>query len=76
MNKREKMLEILKSHDIELKIKSCGCCNGTQVTFSYKGELIIDEEEEFKKLYSKEFCVNDTTTADTQNLKLRVNAER
>ncbi len=43
--KIEKMKEILKSHDIEMSVDGCGCCGSPWVSFVFKGEEIIDEEE-------------------------------
>ncbi len=38
------MKEILKGHDIAMTVWACGCCSSPQVTFTYKGETILDDE--------------------------------
>lgn len=44
----KKVKEILKANDIEMSVNGCGCCGSPTVSFSYKGEVIIDEESDFK----------------------------
>lgn len=41
--KIERVIEILKSHDIKLTIGGCGCCRSPWFSFEYKGEKIIDD---------------------------------
>lgn len=41
---RQKMISILKKFDIKMKVDGCGCCGSPWVSFSYKGEIIIDHE--------------------------------
>ena len=41
----ERMKHILRSHDIEMDVGACGCCDSPWVTFIYKGERILDREE-------------------------------
>lgn len=38
----KRMIAILKEHQISMGVSGCGCCSSPSVTFSYKGELIID----------------------------------
>jgi hypothetical protein len=38
----ERAKKILKSHDIEMDIWGCGCCDTPVVKFTYKGEVIFD----------------------------------
>lgn len=42
MESYKKMIDILKSHDIEIEIWSCGCCESPKISFKYKNELIVD----------------------------------
>ncbi len=42
---KAKMIEILKSHGIEMSVGACGCCSSPWVTFKYKGETIIEDSE-------------------------------
>jgi len=46
-----KMITILKSHEIEMSVDGCGCCGSPYVSFKYKNEFIIKDEEN---------CVFDT----------------
>ena len=39
------MIEILKSHGIEMKVGGCGCCGSPWITFKYKGETIVDDDD-------------------------------
>ena len=39
----ERVNKILKSHDIELVVYGCGCCQSPNVTFKYEGEVILDD---------------------------------
>ena len=41
----EQMIEILKSHGIEMKVGGCGCCGSPWITFKYKGETIVDDDD-------------------------------
>lgn len=41
----ERMIEILKSHGIEMKVGGCGCCGSPWVTFKYNGETIVDGDD-------------------------------
>lgn len=43
---KQKMIDILRSHGIEMNVGGCGCCGSPWVSFRYKGELIVDGEEE------------------------------
>ena len=43
----KKVVEILKSHGIKMKIGGCGCCGSPWVSFEYNGEVIVDEVEYF-----------------------------
>lgn len=40
----ERMKKILESHGIEMSVGGCGCCGSPWVTFMYKGEVIIDDD--------------------------------
>lgn len=42
---KARMVEILKSHGIEMKVGGCGCCDSPWVTFKYLGETIFDDDE-------------------------------
>lgn len=44
---KERMVEILKSHGIEMKVGGCGCCGSPWVTFEYKGETIFDDDNAY-----------------------------
>ncbi len=46
-NLQAKMKEILKQHNIRIKIGSCGCCNSPWVSFEKDGVMIVDNEEYF-----------------------------
>jgi hypothetical protein len=39
----DKMIQVLKSHDIEMSVLGCGCCDTPWVGFRYKGEIIINK---------------------------------
>jgi len=43
----KKVKEILKANDIEMSVGGCGCCGSPFVSFSYKGEVIVEEEDDF-----------------------------
>jgi hypothetical protein len=32
-------------HGIEMKVGGCGCCGSPWITFKYKGETIIDDDD-------------------------------
>lgn len=40
---KERVIAILKSHGIEMKVGGCGCCGSPWVTFKYNGETIFDD---------------------------------
>jgi hypothetical protein len=40
----ERMIDILKSHGIEMVVGGCGCCASPWVTFKYKGETIVEDD--------------------------------
>jgi len=40
----ESIKEILKEHEIEMNVGGCGCCGSPWVSFSYKGDVILDDE--------------------------------
>jgi len=42
---KERMIEILKSHGIEMEVEGCGCCGSPCVTFVYNGETIVDDSD-------------------------------
>lgn len=49
LSEKEQIIEkILESHNIKIKIGGCGCCGSPWVSFEYKGEMIIQNEDEFK----------------------------
>ena len=48
MEAKEKIAEILKEHGIKIEIGGCGCCGSPWVSFEYKGEMIIKDEDYFK----------------------------
>lgn len=41
----QRMIEILKSHGIEMKVDGCGCCGSPWVKFEYHGETIVDKQD-------------------------------
>jgi hypothetical protein len=43
----KKVKEILKANDIEMSVGGCGCCGSPFFSFSYKGEVIVEEEDNF-----------------------------
>ena len=43
-----KIEEILKEHGIKMSIGGCGCCSSPWVSFEYKGEMIINDEDDFR----------------------------
>ena len=48
MTKEEKLelvKNILKDNHIEMSVGGCGCCQSPWVSFTYKGEEILDEED-------------------------------
>lgn len=47
MKKKEEVIKILASYDIEMSIGGCGCCNSPWVTFIHKGEKIADDVTDF-----------------------------
>jgi len=48
MEAKEKIAEILKEHGIKIEIGGCGCCGSPWVSFEYKGEMIIKDQDDFK----------------------------
>ena len=46
-NSKNRVIEILKAHGIEMSVAGCGCCGSPYVSFKYKGEFIIKNEENF-----------------------------
>ena len=47
MSNKEKMIEILKQHNIKIEIGGCGCCGSPWVSFEYNGEKIVENEDDF-----------------------------
>ena len=47
MEKREKVIEILKKHNIKINVGGCGCCGSPWFSFEYNGEKIVDNESDF-----------------------------
>lgn len=47
MSNKEKMIEILKQHNIKIEIGGCGCCGSPWVSFEYNGEKIVENENDF-----------------------------
>jgi hypothetical protein len=43
--KTQKLRDFLEEHDIGLEIWACGCCDSPQVKVTFKGEIVVDEEE-------------------------------
>lgn len=43
--KIERIEKILKKHNIRIKIGGCGCCGSPWVSFEYKGEIILSNED-------------------------------
>jgi hypothetical protein len=43
--KTQKLLDFLEKHEIGLAVWACGCCDSPQVKVTFKGEVIVDEEE-------------------------------
>jgi hypothetical protein len=43
--RKQRMIDILKSHGIEMSVWSCGCCSSPYVSFLYNGEKIFDDED-------------------------------
>lgn len=41
---KDRMIEILKIHGIEMKVGGCGCCGSPWVEFKYNGETIFDDD--------------------------------
>lgn len=50
-----RMISILKEHQISMSVGGCGCCGSPDVTFSYKGEEILDAD-----------CCNFSTDEDNK----------
>ena len=47
-NEKIKLVEeILLSHDIEMTVDGCTCCENPYVSFAYKGEIIVPETGHF-----------------------------
>lgn len=44
--KVERMKQILKEAGISMSVNGCGCCGSPVVTFTYKGEQILDHEDD------------------------------
>lgn len=44
---KKRIKQILDELGIELKIGGCGCCGSPWVTFKYKGEAIVEDEDYF-----------------------------
>ena len=60
MSNKEKMIEILKQHNIKIEIGGCGCCGSPWVSFEYNGETIVDNEDDFKiDMFSNDENSND-----------------
>lgn len=38
-----KVKKILKANNIEMSVSGCGCCDSAVVSFSYKGNKILDD---------------------------------
>jgi hypothetical protein len=41
--RKQRMIEILKSHGISMDVWGCGCCGSPDVTFTYNGEVIYQD---------------------------------
>ena len=44
--KIKRLVDILRSHGIEMSVAACGCCQSPWVSFSYRGERILMDEED------------------------------
>ncbi len=44
---KQRMIDILKSHGIDMCVGGCGCCGSPWVTFKYNGEIIFDVEDSY-----------------------------
>jgi hypothetical protein len=44
--KIKRVVDILKSHGIEMAVGGCGCCGSPWVYFKYNGEVILDNEDD------------------------------
>ena len=47
MSPHKRLKEFLKDHDIALEVEGCGCCGSPGFKLVYKGEIIVDEPENF-----------------------------
>ena len=46
--------ELLRSLELEVDIEACGCCDSPSVTVRYKGETIVDDQDNFSFRMTKE----------------------
>jgi len=60
-DKRELIKAILSSHDIKMNISGCGCCGSPTVSFSYRGDVIVQNADDFNlQMFSEDVPKNQT----------------
>ena len=47
MSDKDRVRAILADLGIEIEIGGCGCCRSPWFTFVYKGEVIVNNEDDF-----------------------------
>ena len=45
--KIDRIVKILRDNGIHMSVNACGCCESPWVSFKYRGEVIVQDEDMF-----------------------------